>query len=289
MARPNQIPCSREGPQVVNISVVPHRSPFRYPGGKTWLVPFTRRWLKTKRPAELAEVFAGGAIVGLSALFDDMVEHLTLVELDADVAAVWQTIFGGQAGELAEAIVSFEMNLDNVERVLAQVPRNALERAFLTILRNRVLHGGILAPGSSLMKRGENGKGLQSRWYARTLRQRILDLGRISDRVTFIHGDGLQYLRANSKRQDVAFFIDPPYTVAGKRLYVHADVDHGKLIRLAARVQGDVLITYDDAEPIRHLAEKHRLAMATIPMQNKRHVIQQELVIGKNLAWLEGY
>ena len=26
---------------VINVSAVPHRSPFRYPGGKTWLVPYT--------------------------------------------------------------------------------------------------------------------------------------------------------------------------------------------------------------------------------------------------------
>ncbi len=25
--------------KVVNVATVPHRSPFRYPGGKTWLVP----------------------------------------------------------------------------------------------------------------------------------------------------------------------------------------------------------------------------------------------------------
>ena len=30
---------------VVNVATVPHRSPFRYPGGKTWLVPFIRHWV----------------------------------------------------------------------------------------------------------------------------------------------------------------------------------------------------------------------------------------------------
>ena len=28
---------------VINVASVPHRSPFRYPGGKTWLVPHVRR------------------------------------------------------------------------------------------------------------------------------------------------------------------------------------------------------------------------------------------------------
>src|SRR5712671_7168661 len=55
--------------RVSNVSAVPHRSPFRYPGGKTWLVPYVRQWLKSLKPAprEVAEPFAGGGIVSLSA------------------------------------------------------------------------------------------------------------------------------------------------------------------------------------------------------------------------------
>lgn len=180
------------------------------------------------------------------------------------------------------------MNRTNVKEALARPMYNTLERAFITILRNRVLHSGILAPGASLMNRGENGNGLKSRWYAATLQKRILELASLKDRVTFIHGDGLEYLRANTKRKDVAFFVDPPYTVAGKRLYVHSEVDHEELIRVCSTVKGELLITYDDAEPIRAMALKYHLATGNIPMQNKRHVVQYELAIGKNLHWLEG-
>jgi len=31
--------------KIVNVAAVPHRSPLRYPGGKTWLVPRIRLWL----------------------------------------------------------------------------------------------------------------------------------------------------------------------------------------------------------------------------------------------------
>jgi DNA adenine methylase len=30
---------------VVNVASVAQRSPFRYPGGKTWLIPTVRKWL----------------------------------------------------------------------------------------------------------------------------------------------------------------------------------------------------------------------------------------------------
>ena len=36
--------------RVVNVASVPQRSPFRYPGGNTWLVPYVRLWLSSITP-----------------------------------------------------------------------------------------------------------------------------------------------------------------------------------------------------------------------------------------------
>jgi len=52
------IPASRL--PVVNVATVPQRSPLRYPGGKTWLIPHIRHWLKSTRSEILIEPFAGG-------------------------------------------------------------------------------------------------------------------------------------------------------------------------------------------------------------------------------------
>ena len=55
--------------EIVNVAAVNHLSPFRYPGGKTWLVPRIRQWLRgsNSRVRELCEPFAGGGIV----VYDD--------------------------------------------------------------------------------------------------------------------------------------------------------------------------------------------------------------------------
>src|ERR1041385_6677809 len=83
----------------VNVASVPQRSPFRYPGGKTWLVPYIRSWLGSKRSpvCVLVEPFAGGGIVGLTAGFEGLADHVVLVEKDENIAALWNTILGGQA------------------------------------------------------------------------------------------------------------------------------------------------------------------------------------------------
>lgn len=106
---------------IVNVSSVPQRSPFRYPGGKTWLVPLIRRWLQSlqPRPSHLLEPFAGGGIVGLTAAFEGLVDIVTLVELDDDVAGVWRTILSPNAPHLADAVLNFEFSPQAVERVLS--------------------------------------------------------------------------------------------------------------------------------------------------------------------------
>ncbi len=98
--------------RIINVSAVPHRSPFRYPGGKTWLVPYVRQWLRSlpNRPEEFAEPFAGGGIVGLSMLFDGLTARLSLRELDEQIASVWKVMLGDDGLALASrgAIVWIE-------------------------------------------------------------------------------------------------------------------------------------------------------------------------------------
>lgn len=94
--------------KVVNVSSVAQLSPFRYPGGKTWLIPRTIRWLKSiKKPADFIEPFAGGAITSLTVADLRLAEHVTMVEKDDQVAAAWWAIFGGEAEWLANEIITF--------------------------------------------------------------------------------------------------------------------------------------------------------------------------------------
>ena len=69
------------------------------------------------------------------------------------------------------------------------------EKAFQTILKNRTFHGGILAEGSGFLKYGENGKGIQSRWYPATLAKRFRNLAFISDKIIFRKEDGLEVIK----------------------------------------------------------------------------------------------
>ena len=247
--------------KVVNVASVPQRSPFRYPGGKTWLIPTVRDWLRqANNKKSLIEPFAGGGIVSLTAAFENLADHITMVELDEEVAAVWEIILNGKNEWLAERILNFELSHENVNKELSNPNKEIKDVAFCTILKNRVFHGGIIAKGSGMLKNGENGKGIASRWYAKTLADRIRAINFIKHKIQFLQTDAFKVIEQNSDNKNAYFFIDPPYTIAGKRLYTYFDIDHEQLFYLTSKIQGKFMLTYDDTEEIRALADKYQLS-----------------------------
>jgi DNA adenine methylase len=281
----------REKP--VNVSSVPQRSPFRYPGGKTWLVPLFRRWMMSlpSQPKVLVEPFAGGGIISLTTAFEFLADKVVMVELDKQIAAVWGSILGGDANWLAKRLLAFELTPESAKAELAKQANSLRELAFQTILKNRTAHGGILAEGAGVLKHGENGKGILSRWYPETISKRITNIELVAKRIEFIHGNAFEVMNEYRKEKDAVFFIDPPYTAGGKsagsRLYTHSVVDHEKLFSLCEKLHGDFLMTYDNAEEVQLLAEQHGFQTKPVAMKNTHHAEMDELLIGRNLDWVE--
>lgn len=273
-----------------NVAQVRQLSPFRYPGGKTWLVPEVRKWLTSSNltPSVFVEPFAGGAMAGLSSAAEGLAEHVFLGELDDDVAAVWKTIFHGKNSDvewLCKQIIGFDVTLENVRSILDGKPKSVRGRAFRTIVKNRMQRGGIMAAGAGLVKTGEAGRGLNSRWYPETLARRIEALQTMRDRITFEQADAFEVVRRYANDPNAFFFIDPPYTAggkkAGKRLYTHNEIDHEGLFALMASVRGSVMLTYDDAPEVRAMAERHGFRIESVPMKNTHHELIRELLILK--------
>lgn len=283
-----------ELPKAVNVASVPQLSPFRYPGGKTWFVPRLREWLlsQPQKPKRLVEPFAGGGIVSLTSVSENLVGQAHLVELDREIAAVWQTLVGGDAEWLASRILNFEMTKENAIEALASKRRASREIAFQTIIKNRTFHGGILAAGSGFLKNGEAGKGILSRWYPTTLAKRLRNIDLIRTRLSFECRDAFEVLEENKKNEDVVFFIDPPYTAGGKkagsRLYTHSQLDHERLFSACSELSGDFIMTYDNAPEVKELARRHNLQAKPIAMKNTHHAAMTELVIGRDLEWMKG-
>ncbi len=276
----------------VNVASVPQRSPFRYPGGKTWLVPILRAWLNSfsQTPDLFLEPFAGGGIASLTVAFERLAGHVMMAEIDEGVAAVWKTILTGQGEWLAEEILAFKLTPENVRQALAEdgngSPVSLRRRAFLTLLRNRVQRGGILAPGAGLVKTGENNRGLGSRWYPETLARRIREISMNLGKISFYGGDGFALIDEYLSDKHTAFYIDPPYMKAARRLYRNWQVDHRKLFEKMAEFSGSFLMSYDNAPEIQALAKEFgfecRPVSPVVSCRNQSHSHRNKVAVGKD-------
>jgi len=272
-----------------NVATVPLYSPFRYPGGKSRWYFYIKQWILSTQPSLFVEPFAGGAHAGLAVAIEpwaqDIVDNVVLVELDANVSAVWQTIFSNEVDWLLDRIQSFEMSHAAAKEAIEAKDQSVRERAFAMIIHNRVSRGGITAPGAGWVKKGENGKGLHSRWYTQTLVQRIQKIAAVRDRVTFIEGNAFDVL-PNYLGQQAALFIAPPYPKAGGRLYEHSDVDHEEIFRHAASAEGTALLTYDNSEHVHALVDAYGFDSEELIVSTTHHTRKTELLISKDLTWL---
>ncbi len=265
------------------------KSPFRYAGGKSWFVKTACKWLKnrTPRPKLLVEPFAGGANISLSAVHAKLVDKAAFTELDRDVAATWKTILNGHADWLANEILSFRISRPRVEAQLQRKPASQHERAFLCLLRNRTARGGVIAEGAGLIRKGEDGKGLRSRWYPETIAARITAISALKKKLEFGREDGFMLIKKHQNKKDAIFFVDPPYTNAARRLYRHWEIDHESLFRILQQVAGDVLMTYDDTREVRQWAKTYGFQVKTISMRTTHHKTKRELMISKDFGWLK--
>ncbi len=292
-AEPNLAAIPRSSIPAANVASVPLRSPLRYPGGKTWLVPHVREWLSGRsRPRVLFEPFCGGAIISLTAVMEQLVERCVLVELDRDVAAFWHTALH-HTDALCERVRNFDATRQQVEQLCSRPPADLVEHGFQTLVLNRTRHGGKLASGANLIRSGENGKGVASRWYPDTIVDRLRDIEKQKHdhRIAFYEGDGMELFELMTCIEGAVAFIDPPYTVgqkrAGRRLYANHEVDHTRIFEMLAESDVDFLMTYDAAPEIIALVRKHEFAAVRVTMRNTHHARLPELVVTRRRMFVE--
>lgn len=170
-----------------------------------------------------------------------------------------------------------------------------VERGFRALVLNRTRRGGILADGASLIRSGENGNGLASRWYPDTLASRLSAIREYAGQIEFHHTDGMTLLEetlALASASRSAVFADPPYTIgskqAGRRLYNHNDIDHPRLFSILAESDTDFLMTYDDSVEILDLVANHDFHAVRMVMKNTHNYRQAELAITRRPVFTGG-
>lgn len=227
----------------------------------------------------------------MAAVAEGLARRARLVELDQDIAAVWQAMLGPDTYQLALKVGNLDPTYETVRRVLDSEPRTTLQRAFRILVRNRVSFRGVMTAHAGLTRQGRDETGFRQMWNGERLAERILAIHSLRDRLEFEHGDGLAALERYANDRRTAVFADPPYTdedaVLASQFYRHHVINHERLFELAAGTAGPTLLTYDPSPTVLSLAARHGLDARTLTVYTAQLQYKRELLIGRDLSWLK--
>lgn len=235
-------------------------SPLRYPGGKTILFPFFVKKIEESglRDVTYVEAFAGGAGAALALLFNEVVDHIVINDLDKAIYSFWRS-----------ATFESERFIEKIERTPVTVKEwrkqkaiyenkraKRFERGFATFFLNRTNRSGILN-GGPIGGLDQTGKWkIDARYNKKALIQRIRDIAEYKNRITVTNEDGVDLVSRYLRKKNVFVYLDPPYYDKAADLYLNIfqEKDHARLAKkLNAHPDATWLLTYDNKPEIRKL------------------------------------
>lgn len=240
-------------------------SPLRYPGGKAALAGLFADLLGKLglRDGTYVEPYAGGAGAGIALLRQGLVDRLVINDIDPAVHAFWRCVVDHN-DELVDRLNSTPLTVEEWRRQRAIYRAGAvsatLDLGFAFFYLNRTNRSGVLNAG---VIGGQDQSGtykIDARFNRETLTSRLRALGALADRIEVLDLDGRTVIRRYANDSRTFMYIDPPYVVAGSRLYLNA-FEHRDHQALAATVTGVTdahwLLTYDTAPVIERLYAGH--------------------------------
>jgi len=261
------------------------KSPFRYPGGKAYLLPEIADAIRSSgaQISYYAEPFAGGAGAAIELLSLGAVNKVFLNDADPRIAAAWQAMLYESAAFI-DLLQGASLSLETWHHYndLVKNPSLAnskLELGFATFFMNRTNRSGIVLGAGPIGGYEQKGKWkLGVRFYRETMEKRVRWLAERRELIKVTNFDGVEFIRSFQARKarQTFFFIDPPYVGAGSRLYLNQMniAKHEDLANTLRRKKSieNWLITYDDCLLIRDLYSGFSIQSSPIrySLQNKR-------------------
>lgn len=231
-------------------------SPLRWPGGKSKFVGQILAYCDENKMENFVEPFAGGASVGLSLLLAGKVKNLYLNDLDFGVYSLFQ-IIKNMPDVLIDKINWFVPTKEAYSKAKKKVNDNyngldMLDAAWNLLVVNRLAFSGI--PKANCMSNP------MARWSADTLIKRIQAIYLVGNHIYVSCMDACEYIEEMYWKPNTTIFIDPPYKLKGKDLYMnyYTDKNHYELSMLLDDLYkgmpgADMIITYDDCEYIKSI------------------------------------
>ncbi len=243
-------------------------SPLRYPGGKAKVADFVQCLIKENAlfDGTYVEPYVGGGSVALSLLFNEYVTDIYINDKDISIYAFWYSVLN-ESEALCKLIKDTPTNVDTWHKLKALQSNkenvDLLNLGFSTFFLNRTNRSGILKAG---VIGGYNQTGnykIDARFNKEDLIKRIQRIADYADRIHLSNEDAVTLVHRlnNDLCHNVIFYLDPPYYIKGKGLYMnyYNDDDHQNIAKVIDGIQNHKwIISYDNVDFIANLYSKYR-------------------------------
>lgn len=260
-----------------NIAVGPSLSPLRYPGGKSIMFPLLESIIKQNFtiPITYVEPYAGGAGAALALLYHGIVKKIHINDANIAIFSFWHTLLN-HSQEFLDKFQKTNPTLEEwykqkeIFETLRKSTLPSIDLGFATFFLNRTNHSGILSAGPIGGKSIEQQKQTAYPIYVRYNKTRLLEklqwLITNKSNIKTSNLDALALLRVIkqkpiAKQQNIFIYLDPPYFVHGKRLYMdfYTPKDHEKLARVLRKHNHfKWILSYDNVPEIQNLYPDNR-------------------------------
>lgn len=268
-------------------------SPLRYPGGKNRIFPFVKELLNENHifSGTYIEPYAGGSGLALRLLLEDHVNTVQINDFDFSIYAFWTAITEDPTG-FCDWISDLSVSIDtwqHYKRVQTiHEEHDLVEIAKSTFFLNRTNISGIIK-GGPIGGKDQSGKyKIDARFNKDDLIQRIIDISRVSDRISITNFDALEFIRSTTAVAENSFlYLDPPYYQKGSALYMnfYGDNDHASLAHEMSKLRGHWMVSYDLHNTITKLYPQHRKFSYKISQSTSNRVGNEILIFSDDLLY----
>lgn len=245
-------------------------SPLRYPGGKKNLTNYFAEILRLNRISNgtYIEPFVGGAGAALNLLLLEYVHDIIINDADYSIYCFWKSILD-EPDAFKKRIKTVKTTINTWYRQ-KKIIKNAqhydtFEVGFATFFLNRCNRSGILNAGPIGGINQEGNWKIDARFNRLDLINRIDRISSYRNRIKVYNLDAIDFLKQLSKKsyqKKCLIYLDPPYYIKGKKLYLNY-YNHNDHVALASFIQNNLpypwILSYDNVTEIKSLykQEKH--------------------------------
>jgi DNA adenine methylase len=244
-------------------------SPFRYPGGKSKMIPIIMEYLEPllENENEFCDVFTGGGSVALAVAEKYPNLNIILNDKDTWIYSFWDVVSGKSTQYLDDLLKLIEtpVTIELFNQLNDQEDDSILGSAYRALFFNRACFSGIVKKKDNKVLSSPIGGRQQlskykvnCRYNSKKLQSKIIKINKLlSGRTQVLNQDINDYLIDAT----CPVYCDPPYFLAGEELYSEYMKlkEHMMMADLLKKRKPNWILSYDDAPIIRELYKDNKV------------------------------